>query len=167
MFYLNSQFNNMFFNDILILSMKEVYHGYNDKHVTGKELRELFANCYYCDGRHHDSVRDLTIAEYLDFLGIDDNKEYRLFINEYFCKVLNYETDGDIGFFAYLKLSERHAEKYVCPRCGKNLIPKEGKFGIFRSCIDYPNCKGIVNVSHIGSYEDIKRFGFRGSLCID
>ena len=144
--------------------MKEVYNGYNDRFVTGKELRELFANCYYCDGRHHDSVRDLTIGEYLDFLKIDNDVKYRIFLNEFFCKVFNSETDGEIGFFAYINLKERPAEIIVCPNCGSRLIPKIGKFGIFRSCINYPYCKGVVKVSHLGSYEMIKRFGFKDSV---
>ena len=38
-----------------------------------------------------------------------------------------------------------------CPECGKPMIRREGRFGPFYGCQDYPKCKGIVNVEkHIG-----------------
>jgi DNA topoisomerase-1 len=38
-----------------------------------------------------------------------------------------------------------------CPVCGKGTIRREGRYGPFYGCQDYPNCKGIVNVErHIG-----------------
>lgn len=33
-----------------------------------------------------------------------------------------------------------------CPECGKGTIRREGRFGPFYGCQDYPACKGIVNV---------------------
>ncbi len=33
-----------------------------------------------------------------------------------------------------------------CPECGKGTIRREGRFGPFYGCQDYPDCKGIVNV---------------------
>jgi DNA topoisomerase I len=33
-----------------------------------------------------------------------------------------------------------------CPECGKAMIRREGRFGPFYGCQDYPGCKGIVNV---------------------
>lgn len=33
-----------------------------------------------------------------------------------------------------------------CPVCGKGTIRREGRYGPFYGCQDYPNCKGIVNV---------------------
>lgn len=37
-------------------------------------------------------------------------------------------------------------ESVPCPRCGKGTIRREGRFGPFYGCQDYPKCKGIVNV---------------------
>jgi DNA topoisomerase-1 len=31
-----------------------------------------------------------------------------------------------------------------CPICGKEMVVREGKFGRFLGCIDYPTCKGIL-----------------------
>ena len=44
-----------------------------------------------------------------------------------------------------------------CPNCGKGTIRREGRFGAFYGCQDYPNCKGIVNVE--------KRIGFACPKC--
>jgi DNA topoisomerase-1 len=42
-------------------------------------------------------------------------------------------------------------ESVRCPDCGKAMIRREGRFGPFYGCQDYPQCKGIVNVEkHIG-----------------
>ena len=42
-------------------------------------------------------------------------------------------------------------ERVRCPECGKATIRRDGRFGPFYGCQDYPNCKGIVNVEkHIG-----------------
>ncbi|MDP9404990.1 MAG: type I DNA topoisomerase, partial [Actinomycetota bacterium] len=37
-------------------------------------------------------------------------------------------------------------EDVPCPECGKGMIRREGRFGPFYGCQDYPHCKGIVNV---------------------
>ncbi|HSJ46658.1 MAG TPA: type I DNA topoisomerase [Euzebyales bacterium] len=38
-----------------------------------------------------------------------------------------------------------------CPECGKPMVRREGRYGPFYGCQDYPTCKGIVNVEkHIG-----------------
>lgn len=31
-----------------------------------------------------------------------------------------------------------------CPRCGGNLVPREGRYGRFYGCSNYPNCKYIL-----------------------
>jgi DNA topoisomerase I len=37
-------------------------------------------------------------------------------------------------------------ESVRCPECGKATIRRDGRYGPFYGCQDYPNCKGIVNV---------------------
>ena len=37
-------------------------------------------------------------------------------------------------------------ESVRCPECGKAMIRREGRFGPFFGCQDYPACKGIANV---------------------
>jgi len=33
-----------------------------------------------------------------------------------------------------------------CPKCGKPMVKRTGRFGPFLGCSDYPNCKGIKNL---------------------
>jgi DNA topoisomerase-1 len=40
----------------------------------------------------------------------------------------------------------RPDEDVRCPECGKPMIRREGRFGPFYGCQDYPTCKGVVNV---------------------
>lgn len=30
----------------------------------------------------------------------------------------------------------------ACPECGKQMVEREGRYGTFKSCIDYPKCRG-------------------------
>ncbi len=48
-------------------------------------------------------------------------------------------------------------EDVHCPECGKPMIRREGRFGPFYGCQDYPKCKGIVNVE--------KRIGIECPKC--
>ncbi len=48
-------------------------------------------------------------------------------------------------------------EDVPCPNCGKGTIRRDGRFGPFYGCQDYPHCKGIVNVE--------KRIGFACPKC--
>ncbi|MDP9021496.1 MAG: type I DNA topoisomerase, partial [Actinomycetota bacterium] len=38
-------------------------------------------------------------------------------------------------------------ERVTCPNCGKPMVRRTGRFGEFYGCVDYPSCKGIVNVA--------------------
>ena len=33
-----------------------------------------------------------------------------------------------------------------CPICGKPLVERRGRFGLFKSCSDYPKCPGPKGV---------------------
>ncbi|MBO0701974.1 MAG: topoisomerase DNA-binding C4 zinc finger domain-containing protein, partial [Candidatus Dormibacteraeota bacterium] len=30
----------------------------------------------------------------------------------------------------------------TCPECGKPMVEREGRYGTFKSCSDYPKCRG-------------------------
>jgi len=34
----------------------------------------------------------------------------------------------------------------VCPECGKPMYIREGRYGRFLGCVDYPTCKGIMPI---------------------
>ena len=137
---------------------KPVYNGYEEKYLTGSELKQLFVNHYYATGRHHSVTLGLSIPEYLDFLNIKDSVQYRIFINDYFCRVMDGETDYLISFFGHhsleglntaVDLSKIELPK-VCPVCGAPMKFKEGKYGEFLGCSRYPQCKQTAKIPIVG-----------------
>ncbi len=42
-----------------------------------------------------------------------------------------------------------------CPKCEKDMVVRQGRFGTFLGCSDYPNCRGIVNIPKKG--EDLPK----------
>jgi DNA topoisomerase I len=55
-------------------------------------------------------------------------------------------------------VEELHPDESVpCPECGKGTIRRQGRYGPFYGCQDYPHCKGITNVE--------KRIGFDCPKC--
>jgi DNA topoisomerase I len=45
-------------------------------------------------------------------------------------------------------------EDVRCQECGKPMLQREGRFGTFFGCVDYPKCKGIRNVQQRLMYRD-------------
>jgi DNA topoisomerase-1 len=40
---------------------------------------------------------------------------------------------------------EKYHKPDKCPKCGKEMILKSGKYGMFWACVDYPGtCKGVM-----------------------
>lgn len=42
---------------------------------------------------------------------------------------------------ANIKNMQQQLASNICPRCGANLVERNGKYGIFWGCSNYPNCK--------------------------
>ena len=40
--------------------------------------------------------------------------------------------------------------EYNCPKCGKPMLLRGGRFGPFLGCSDYPECKSVMNISKDG-----------------
>jgi ssDNA-binding Zn-finger/Zn-ribbon topoisomerase 1 len=34
-----------------------------------------------------------------------------------------------------------------CPKCRASIEPKHGKYGVFLSCVRYPECDGALNLA--------------------
>lgn len=43
-----------------------------------------------------------------------------------------------------IKTTQKEIAEGICPRCGGKLINREGKYGKFIGCENYPNCKFIL-----------------------
>lgn len=138
---------------------KPVYNGYEERYVTGEELSKLFEGRYLTTGRHHSAVLGLPIPDYLWFLGIDEQKTYRIFINQSFCRLMRGDTDGLISFFGHtplndVKLSVNPEDIQLhryCPVCGAPTQFKQGKYGKFLGCSSYPACKYTTKILIIGN----------------
>ena len=46
---------------------------------------------------------------------------------------------------------EDKESQHKCPNCGKPMIHKQGRFGPFLGCSDYPTCKTILNIDKEGN----------------
>ena len=44
-----------------------------------------------------------------------------------------------------IRQTQAELREGICPRCGGNLIEREGKYGKFLGCSNYPDCKFILN----------------------
>ena len=138
---------------------RPTYNGYTEQYLTGKELKEKFSEKYYCDGRHHSVCYEIKIPHYLSFMKIDDEKKYRIFYNDAFCKVMKDNNDKDVCFFGHtkierIKLLEKFKDeeiKYICPECKSELELKKGKYGFFFGCVKYPECKYTRKANIIGN----------------
>ena len=43
-----------------------------------------------------------------------------------------------------IKKTQKEIKKGICPRCGGKLVEREGQYGKFMGCSNYPNCKFIL-----------------------
>ena len=44
-----------------------------------------------------------------------------------------------------IKKTQMELKEGICPRCGGKLVERDGKYGKFLGCSNYPNCKFILN----------------------
>ena len=47
--------------------------------------------------------------------------------------------------------TEAEPSEYKCPKCGKMMLYRRGRYGRFLGCSDYPNCKGILKLDRDGN----------------
>jgi len=69
-----------------------------------------------------------TIPNKIISLNIDDKIKRKLHVNDIKTK---------------LKVEQQKSNNMICPKCNGNLILKQGKYGSFIGCSNYPKCKYI------------------------
>lgn len=78
---------------------------------------------------------------------IEDGREWYLLIKDFYpkfmLKVLKAEKDGSA-----IKLAEVESDE-ICEKCGANMVIKEGKYGKFLACPNYPVCKNIKSLDEV------------------
>ena len=60
--------------------------------------------------------------------------------------------------------------EYSCPKCGKSMVYKTGRFGKFLACVDYPSCRSTIAVDKDGKPVEPKEnkpvlAGFKCEVC--
>ncbi len=45
-----------------------------------------------------------------------------------------------------IRQTQRNINEGICPRCGKSLVLRNGKYGNFYGCSNYPKCKFTLNI---------------------
>lgn len=140
--------------------MKKVYSGYYEKCLIGEPLKQMYNESFFCGKKHHYIVFDLTIKEYLNNFNILDEKMYRIFHNDSFCVVFDLEIEEEICFFAHQTLKnssyeDKHNNRNVakCPNCSESMFIKEGPYGPFWGCNNYPGCKEIKKIYKLGEIQ--------------
>lgn len=127
--------------------MKSVYNGYEEYFLTGRELKAFFDKCFLMTKHKKTCVLNMTISEYLEFMGIENDKIYRIFDSGAYCRLSDGETDDEIAFFGYIpKGCFNQYEPYVpnsktCKNCGAPMKIRISKYGEFLGCSNYPKCK--------------------------
>lgn len=142
---------------------RKVYNGYEEAHLTGQEIKRKYQNSYFGTYRHRSTYLALTIPQYLDLIKIEDHKEYRIFYNDHFCKILRNDSDGELAFFSHAVLNQinlnsnlsHYKIELICPKCGAMMEFKTGKYGHFLGCSAYPDCKHTSSIPIIGDRKKV------------
>jgi uncharacterized Zn finger protein (UPF0148 family) len=75
-----------------------------------------------------DSVKEKVYKKLLS-LNIDDKEE---------------RTEHVRSIYKNINEKNRKITENICPRCGGTLVRKNGKYGSFTGCSNYPKCKFTV-----------------------
>ena len=96
-------------------------------------IKQLLNTIKYNTNEQNLSIEQINdIANRLNQLNIRDKKEFRRHVN----RVKNQNRE------------RRKNEKLkICPRCGGKLIVKNGKYGEFYGCSNFPECKYTLNIN--------------------
>lgn len=100
----------------------------------------LLHDCYNCDF-------------FIDLCERDDIQNFRKIVCSGKSKVANWSDifiEDDVRQQKYEKRRKKeeldNINKRICPICGEKLIVKEGKYGKFLGCVDYPRCTFSTNI---------------------
>jgi len=90
--------------------MRDVYNGYEELFMTGEEIKEHFKNAYERFGKHHELISSCKMNFEKYYKKIQDDKTYRVFLNNNFCKIMDAKTDCNLYFFGYTKEKPKWAK---------------------------------------------------------
>lgn len=99
-------------------------------------------------------TREVPVGAVRDFYGafvgrLASSKGYFVTTNKFTLEAIKFAEDKPIELVDYFKLIKyiKLADKNnICPKCGGALIEREGKFGKFYGCSNYPKCDFTRNI---------------------
>ena len=67
-------------------------------------------------------------------------------MDEIYNKLMNAASDmSNREHVKNIKQTQKELDKNICPRCGGHLVERDGKYGKFWGCSNYPKCTFILN----------------------
>jgi restriction system protein len=103
--------------------------------------------------------REVSVGAMRDFYGaiadhLTRGKGYFITTNKFTLEAERFAEDKPIELIdsfrliEYIRLAEKRDKKdsKVCPKCGVELVEKEGKYGKFLGCSNYPKCQYTENI---------------------
>jgi len=81
---------------------RQAYHGYKAANMTGKEIRNYLSDAYSRVGPYHEPGigEKIPIHRYQK---IQDDRQYLVYYNDSFFKIMDAETGRDLYFITYIK----------------------------------------------------------------
>lgn len=67
-------------------------------------------------------------------------------VNSIYKQLMAYKENppvSDLDHVQEIRQMKTNIENNICPRCGKKLVLRNGKYGSFYGCSGYPNCRFI------------------------
>ncbi len=98
---------------------------------------------------------EVTVGDVRDFYGaladhLSNGKGYFITTNKFTLEAEKFAEDKPVELIdgykliRYIKMAKKDREESemskMCPRCGGKLVQKNGKFGLFYGCSNYPKC---------------------------
>lgn len=99
-------------------------------------------------------TREVPVGAVRDFYGafigkLATSKGYFISTNKFTLEAIRFAEDKPIELVDHFKLIKyiKMADKNnICPQCGSLLVEKNGKFGKFYGCSNYPKCDFTKNI---------------------
>ena len=76
----------------------------------------------------------------------NENLEWHKLIADFYDKLLPQLKNANSDYTTFVKKQPDEVSDTVCDKCGSMMVIKDGRFGKFLACPNYPTCKNIKNI---------------------
>jgi hypothetical protein len=143
---------------------------YNEKHTFLNPIKQNRYHIYHLNKllREKYKIHSIIVmvqnnADRIDIPYVVNLRELKSYVKNYYDGTYYSEKDLDIIYNDFMSISQdisraQHVSNIestqdrinnnICPRCGKNLVYRKGKYGDFYGCSGYPECKFTKKIYH-------------------